>query len=75
MSNIWKVIKREFVKTFIRGEKIEKNPFFITYHTHDPSRWELLINHAKNWIKENSVFIHVLLAVFSLMVAVIALFK
>lgn len=75
MQNLWQKIKYEFVKTFIRGDKITPYSGFITWRTHDPSRCQMWWQKIKPILQENAAIIQAVAAVIAAIVAVIALIR
>lgn len=76
---LWQSLKKEFIKTFVRGDEIPSGSGFITWRTHDPSRLELWWSYTKHQIQENATVIQTVATVLGVLVAVVgvlvALFK
>lgn len=66
MLALWRKLKQEFIKTFIRGNKIHSSDF-ITWRTYDPSRIEIWWSRIHPKVEKNAVIIQMIAAIFGML--------
>ncbi len=65
MLALWRKLKQEFIKTFMRGNEIRSSDF-ITWRTHDPSRIEIWWSRIRPKVEKNAVIIQTIAAIFGM---------
>ncbi|MFB6347856.1 hypothetical protein ACFBZI_07540 [Moraxella sp. ZJ142] len=66
-------IKAEFIKTFIRGDKINSDSGYLTGQDYDPSRLAMFISHVKYCLEKNKHVLTSTADIFTVLAAIIAI--